>query len=484
MTWRRNINGQWRIIPKQPTDINIMLITPAKRRAIEEIHRLIPRIEEQIIRGEHHLFTDRKTRYHEANDWIKTTARIYQEENNNGTNEIWASDASATPADAKWHEPRSITTAVVGPKKMLFKQTDMTTGVLHGEIAGIIGQTILSKKTVEISQTEQEELIGYTDHLSSQRLTEDIRTMPNPEEKLRDLNGRSLYRWLTMCLSENPIVFKHVKSHTGINDPKSLANEKADALAKDGHSRAFLPVLPDPTFARDEYAIRKKNLGWIESNIKALTENIMIKQTWIDLREKSERYANDLYDLSAHPTWMYTHTTSAFSAVTQWYARSGQIPTRATLQRRGIDTKDYCRFGCPQSEDTHHLFVECAHFDEIRNESKTKLIEALEKILSHGDERADESDANNRIRQIGATLYEDEAKTWPIGASRYYLGHVPKLDTNNNGTRIIPEMPIKRRRIVHNEMHVTSIRLAGRIFGIYMREAAKQDGIYAKKKPY
>jgi hypothetical protein len=130
----------------------------------------------------------------------------------------------------------------------------------------------------------------------------------------------------------------------------------------------------------------------------------------------------------------------------------------------------------------HHIFVECPNFEEIREESKEKTEEAINKILDTLPEGQRQSDDSDRIRNITRHALEDDPHTWPLGVSRYYLGHIPKLSKSTQDKETPDNISGRTRRQVHNELHNAFIRLAGRIFGTYTRLAAKQDGIREKRK--
>jgi hypothetical protein len=67
-----------------------------------------------------------------------------------------------------------------------------------------------------------------------------------------------------------------------------------------------------------------------------------------------------------------------------------------------------------------------------------------------------------------ASDYLKNSRVWPARESKYYLGHVPRLK--------IPEGPnvtkITKTKI-HQELHYTGLKTAGRIYGDYARYKAK-----------
>ncbi|KAJ7899507.1 hypothetical protein B0H14DRAFT_2494267 [Mycena olivaceomarginata] len=154
-----------------------------------------------------------------------------------------------------------------------------------------------------------------------------------------------------------------------------------------------------------------------------------------------------LYDTKAPPEYSYTHAYSAYSALVQLYARSGQLPSADLLYARGKLASPQCRVGCDAIEDTHHIFVHCARYTEWRAKAITEL---LRRTL----------------------LFSDDI-VWPLQYSTYYLGHIPRFDhlvpTTNDPT------PLSHSRLAHYfaaDWHVASIRLAGRIWGDWQKTTA------------
>ncbi|KAJ7761471.1 hypothetical protein B0H14DRAFT_2403719 [Mycena olivaceomarginata] len=83
--------------------------------------------------------------------------------------------------------------------------------------------------------------------------------------------------------------------------------------------------------------------------------------------------ALQLYDTKPPPEYSYTHTYSAYSAVIQLYAHSGQLPTADVLYSRGKLETPLCRLGCKAIKDQHHIFVNCPRYAPWRTSAANEL---------------------------------------------------------------------------------------------------------------
>ncbi|KAI0364748.1 hypothetical protein BV20DRAFT_955570, partial [Pilatotrama ljubarskyi] len=103
----------------------------------------------------------------------------------------------------------------------------------------------------------------------------------------------------------------------------------------------------------------------------------------------------------------------------------------------------WCHAGCPAVETMHHVFVRCPSFDDLP--------------------------IKDVVLRITSTLFSDSLDVWPQYTSRYYLGTMPPLHLN---TQLL-HPPARRllTRVVHG-WHTASIRLAGRIWGVYKRRTS------------
>ena len=80
--------------------------------------------------------------------------------------------------------------------------------------------------------------------------------------------------------------------------------------------------------------------------------------------------------------------------------------------------------------------------------------------------------------QTARFLFSDCPITWPLHYLFYYLGHIPRLDSHVNAS--VFESKLKRKRFLHNisgDWHISSIRLASRIWGKGQKEMAKRSDI-------
>ncbi|KAJ7146761.1 hypothetical protein C8R44DRAFT_827281 [Mycena epipterygia] len=211
----------------------------------------------------------------------------------------------------------------------------------------------------------------YTDYLNVVNFIQDARSMINQDAKLRRMNGRSYYRWIRVLVLEKDIEITHAKGHADELAIPSIMNYEADHYAS--HSQKYIkmvPTAPLPTFFMDDYTFYSERDGWIESNICSLVSSIMAQNTSDELAiGHHQRMLTSIYEQRPPPEFPYTRAYSAYSALVQLYARSGQLAVADVLNRRGKIDDDRCRFGCEAVEDAHHLFVECDWYKEWRRKA-------------------------------------------------------------------------------------------------------------------
>ena len=65
--------------------------------------------------------------------------------------------------------------------------------------------------------------------------------------------------------------------------------------------------------------------------------------------------------------------TSAYTALVQLYARSGQLPMAEGMVQKGQGEDNSCRMGCKAIEDMHHIFVVCPEYAKLREEVKKEV---------------------------------------------------------------------------------------------------------------
>jgi hypothetical protein len=73
------------------------------------------------------------------------------------------------------------------------------------------------------------------------------------------------------------------------------------------------------------------------------------------------------HDATTFSHGFYTKSPSSSSAVIQLYARSGQLDTALHLSSRLKEgLQHWCRFGCQQIEDRHHILLQCPKFISLQ----------------------------------------------------------------------------------------------------------------------
>jgi hypothetical protein len=147
---------------------------------------------------------------------------------------------------------------------------------------------------------------------------------------------------------------------------------------------------------------------------------------------------------------------------------------------RGFGVDDRCTFGCRARETDHHIFIVCPRYKRFRSEAKAKLVETCQSDKWTG------ANARKELRSLAEILFVDNDR-WPAGQSQYFLGHIPVIkmkslqedfrrepvDPGNNATTTAQK--------IHSELHIAAIRLAGRIYGDYARNTAKEKDTREKR---
>jgi hypothetical protein len=128
--------------------------------------------------------------------------------------------------------------------------------------------------------------------------------------------------------------------------------------------------------------------------------------------------------------------------------------------------------GCNATEDPHHIFVVCKAFNKLREDACREMLDKTKrKIQAIGLEEAQFTS----LLRTAKFLFSDCPITWPLHYSFYYLGHIPKLDDLIDSG--IFANRLKRERFIHNvygDWHMSSIRLASRIWGMVQKEMARR----------
>jgi len=161
---------------------------------------------------------------------------------------------------------------------------------------------------------------------------------------------------------------------------------------------------------------------------------------------------------------------SAYSALVQLYAWSGQLPTASGIKQKKNTEDSRCRYGCEAMESMYHVFVICGKFKALREEARGLIQKKVEK-------RCDEFNVEESHvvgLQEAAKFFFYDSDIWPLQNSVYYLGHVPKLDPwvsreAFNSTTI-------RESFLHNihgDFHMVGIHLTSHIWGLVQKEMAR-----------
>src|SRR5882762_7822581 len=163
-----------------------------------------------------------------------------------------------------------------------------------------------------------------------------------------------------------------MKGHSNEVTLASQLNNEADYYASKSQNVAnSVHPAPTPTFYMDEYTFYRPTDGWIKSHIRTFIEYFLIKATSDDLAIGHQyRMATWLYDQRPPPTYPYMRATSAYTALVQLYARSGQLPMAEGMVQKGQSEDKSCRMGCRAIEDMHHIFVVCPVYTKLRKEAE------------------------------------------------------------------------------------------------------------------
>lgn len=244
-------------------------------------------------------------------------------------------------------------------------------------------------------------------------------------------------------------------------------------LAASGIAGSNIPAAPPPTFFMDEFTLASDLDGWIESSARQYFTHHRTRQEARGLQVGHDnRMATDLYSHS-RPEYPYTRAFSAYSALVQLYARSGQLPTALVDSQRTKDTptSPACRYGCPAIESDFHVFTECRRFEVYRAEAGLELRKRIERRLSR---TALPENAKLELLRVSQSFFTDDA-IWPLGFPHYYLGHVPVLRSfvplDSFATALEHSSCVTA---CESDWHFAGFRLAGRIWGTVSSEMAQR----------
>ena len=388
-------------------------------------------------------------------------------------NTYWATDGSMIPAASTISDPKSITAAVSGPASLIMRLTHRNASILQGEQMGLVSALVLAESSPQI----------YTDHMNSTLLIDDSRSAVNPELRLRSMNGRSYYRWILDLVSRKDATVTYTKAHTTDSSLPASLNREADHYASSSQKViAHIPIAPMPTFFMDSYTFHREPDGWIESNIRYFIDHYLAKATADALAGlHKHRMKTWLYDPTPPPPWVYVKASSAYTALVQLYARSGQLPTAEGMFKKRASLSSLCRFGCPANEDPHHVFVLCPRFSDLRHKELDSLTSSLKRRL---DDAVIDSSVHTRIIKLAKSLFSDSTLHWPLGSTSFFLGQIPDIEAYLQHPSLTNHL--HRSRLIHNiasDMHLSSVRLASRIFGDLQKVISKRHAdIYGNRK--
>jgi hypothetical protein len=179
-----------------------------------------------------------------------------------------------------------------------------------------------------------------------------------------------------------------------------------------------------------------------------------------------------LYNLNPLPLWIYTKASSAYTALIQFYAHSGQLVTVEGMCQKNTLTCPKCRFGCPHTENPHHIFVICDRYLELRSKELDTLITGVKRRL---DDAKLNSLNQSHIMHTVKHIFSDSKDVWPLQSSMYYLGQIPKIEPLIQPLSMTNA--INHSMLIHNitaDMHLASTCLASRIYGDVQREMTRR----------
>lgn len=419
-----------------------------------------------FFHGSVDLLTPRSQRRDNAERYIQALASTckFTPSSSAHDNSIWASDGSMIPASSSISDSKSVTAAVTGPVTLVMRTTHRNASILQGEQLGLVMALVLADPSPQI----------YTDHLNSTMLIDDYQTAVNQERRLRSMNGRSYYRWILDLVSRRNATITYTKAHTSDTTLSATLNREADHYASSAQKViSSIPIAPSPTFYMDQYTFHREPDGWIESSIRYLVDHFASKDTASRLALlPKHRMSTWLYDLNPPPPWVYTKASSAYTALVQLYARSGQLPTAEGMFQKKSSLSSSCRFGCPDTEGPHHIFVVCDHFADFRSKERATLMTGITK-------RLDDAEISHAfqapILEAAKFLFSDSDTVWPLRSTAFFLGQIPKVELLISPLSI-PNF-VNRSRLTHNiaaDMHLSSVRLASRIFGDLQKVMSKR----------
>lgn len=376
------------------------------------------------------------------------------------------------PAASSIGDDKSITSAVSGPLSIILRIPHRNASILQGEQMGLVSALVLAKERPLI----------FTDHLNSTLLISDSQTLLYQDRRLRSMNGRSYYRWILDLTARKSATILYTKAHTNDNTLPAMLNREADHLASFSQNFiARIPIAPSPTFFMDSYSFHRDHDGWIESNIRYFVDHFLAKSTADSLALlPNHRMSTWLYDPNSPPPWLYLKASSAYTTLVQLYARSGQLPTAHGMLAKKSTLSSLCRFGCPVTETPHHIFVLCQRFDSLRSSEHASLMSSIQRRL---DDAEIQEEYQRSISHLAKFIFSDSISLWPLQSTVFFLGQIPKVEPLLSTLSMANSL--NRSRLIHNianDLHLSSVRLASRIFGDLQKTISKQHaGLFGNR---
>jgi len=422
----------------------------------------------RLVNGPLELSISRAVRESRAENLIRALANVCGFRNLRGVaHTTWASDGSMKPASATIEDDKVVLGAATGSSTLVLRVPGRNVSILQGEQIGLITALILA------GQNSSDAQYLITDHLNSVRLIEDSQSNVNQASRLRNMNGRSYYRWILSLVDRLDINVRYTPAHTDGETFEAKMNRDADFYASSSHEvKHLIPQSPLPTFHMNDYTFYRDGDGWIESNIGDFIDVTMAREISTKLGFGNKyRMSTWAHDQSALPDFPYLRAASAHSAAVQLYARSGQLPTADVLMERGKLQSDRCRLGCDDVEDMHHVFADCRVYERWRDEARTSVVAWTKEKL---DAVEIEEVVKDSLLIAAKSLFSDDPLVWPLHKTFFYLGQLPKIDPLIDRSSAELGEVLRRQLKSHivNYWHTTCIRLAGRIFGDFQRRMA------------
>jgi len=121
-------------------------------------------------------------------------------------------------------------------------------------------------------------------------------------------------------------------------------------------------------------------------------------------------------------------------------------------------------------EDEHHIFSNCSHFDNWRQEAGQQLKNTLATRLNQT--KLDNKTVEDLLNKA-EFFYKYDLNVWPLGDSQYYLGYVPKIREWIKKEKLSQIALERFEHGIYCDWHNTGVRLASRIFGELQRRATR-----------